>query len=192
MILLIFLIPAYLICSIPFGLVLTKIFTKHDLTKAGSKNIGATNVARVAGKKLALATLLLDGLKAMLVVWLASYYLEEVELMLVAAVAVLAHIFPIYLKFKGGKGVATTLGVLLALDPALLGIAAAAWLLTFVIFRISSLAALVMLLSLIPAALYLEASSEQIMLYIFLVLLLLFRHRENLTRLFKGQEKKLF
>ncbi len=105
-----FLIATYLICSIPFGLVLTKFVTKQDLRDLGSKNIGATNVSRVAGKKLGLITLILDGLKGAIMVIIAHFAFDDSShpdmfIMLVALVAVLGHCYSLYLKFNGGKGV---------------------------------------------------------------------------------------
>ena len=133
----------YLIGSIPFGLVLTKMAGFGDVRKIGSGNIGATNVLRTGNKGLALATLLLDGGKGAVVVILANIFFTQDYAVLAGSGAFIGHLFPIWLKFKGGKGVATFIGVMLALSwPAGLAVALT-WLLTALVFRMSSLSALV-------------------------------------------------
>ena len=133
----------YLVGSIPFGLVLTKLAGLGDVRKIGSGNIGATNVLRTGNKGLALATLLLDGGKGALVVILANIFLTQDYAVLAGGGAFLGHLYPIWLKFKGGKGVATFIGVMLAISwPAGLGVALT-WLIVALVFRISSLSALV-------------------------------------------------
>ena len=124
---LLFLILTYFISAIPFGLVLTKHFLKKDVRESGSGNIGATNVTRVAGKKIGALTLMLDGLKGMIMVIFARFLFSSVNylhlyLALVSLVAVVAHIYPIYLNFKGGKVVATAIAVLLALDTSVFNV----------------------------------------------------------------------
>ncbi len=147
-----FLVLTYVIAAIPFGLVLAKIFAKKDIRQFGSKNIGATNVARVLGKKLGFFTLILDGLKGALMVIIARFTFFDAEnlhllLVLVAAVAVLAHVYPIYLNFKGGKGVATAIAVLFALDPSVGFLSVCFWIMSFCLFRISSVASIIAVFS---------------------------------------------
>ena len=147
----VFLALTYFICAIPFGLVLAKIFGKQDIREAGSGNIGATNVARVLGKKFGLATLILDGVKGAIMVIAARYLFVDAKflnifLSLVGAVAVLAHIFPVYLNFKGGKGVATSLAVLLVIHPAIGFVGCLAWLIIFAFTRTSAIASLASIL----------------------------------------------
>ena len=134
----IFLALTYFVAAIPFGLVLAKIFGKKDIRKHGSNNIGATNVVRVLGKKLGLATLILDGAKGAMMIVFARYYFVDIYylnvfLVVVGVAAVLGHVFPIWLKFKGGKGVATGLAVLLAIDPIVGVICLFSWLIVFFI-----------------------------------------------------------
>jgi len=190
-----FLVLTYLIAAIPFGLVLTKIFAKKDVREFGSGNIGATNVVRVAGKKIGLLTLILDGLKGAIMVVIARFTFADASglhifLVLVGTVAVTAHIYPVYLNFKGGKGVATTLAVLLALDLniglSVIGI----WALTFAIFRTSSISSIAAIFSSIILSICYGTSISQILFCIFLFALILYRHKENLERLIAGKEKK--
>ncbi len=190
-----FLVLTYLIAAIPFGLVLTKIFAKKDVREFGSGNIGATNVVRVAGKKIGLLTLILDGFKGAIMVVIARFTFADASglhifLVLVGTVAVIAHVYPVYLNFKGGKGVATTLAVLLALDLniglSVIGI----WALTFAIFRTSSISSIAAIFSSIILSICYGTSISQILFCIFLFALILYRHKENLERLIAGKEKK--
>ena len=192
---LLFLILTYLIAAIPFGLVLTKIFVKKDVREFGSGNIGATNVVRVAGKKIGLLTLILDGFKGAIMVVIARFTFADASglhifLVLVGTVAVIAHVYPVYLNFKGGKGVATTLAVLLAIDLniglSVIGI----WALTFAISRTSSISSIAAIFSSIILSICYETSISQILFCIFLFTLILYRHKENLERLIAGKEKK--
>lgn len=190
-----FLILTYLIAAIPFGLILTKIFAKKDVREFGSGNIGATNVVRVAGKKLGFLTLILDGLKGAIMVVIARFTFGDVGglhifLALVGGVSVVAHIYPIYLNFKGGKGVATTLAVLLALDFNIGLLVIIIWALTFCVFRTSSISSLVSIISSIILSIYYNTPIAQIIFCILLFGLILFRHKENIERLVQGKEKK--
>jgi glycerol-3-phosphate acyltransferase PlsY len=190
-----FLVLTYAIAAIPFGLVLAKIFAKKDIRELGSKNIGATNVARVIGKKLGFCTLILDGMKGALMVIIARFGFHDsgklsLFLLLVGAVAVLAHIYPIYLRFKGGKGVATALAVLLAIDSFVGFLACCFWILSFRLFRISAISSLIAIFSSIFLSLALGAPASQVGFCCFLFILILLRHKENLSRLLKGEEKK--
>ena len=191
-----FLVLTYAIAAIPFGLVLAKTFAKKDIRQFGSKNIGATNVARVIGKKLGFATLILDGLKGAVMVIIARFSFYESEnlhliLVVVAAVAVLAHVYPIYLNFKGGKGVATAIAVLFALDPSVGFLSVCFWIMSFCLFRISSVSSIISIFSSIILSSSFEAPASQVYFCWFLSILILVRHKENIVRLLTGEEKKL-
>jgi glycerol-3-phosphate acyltransferase PlsY len=191
----IFLFITYLISSVAFGLFLGKIFAKIDIREHGSKNIGATNVARVINKKLGLATLLLDGLKggAMVIIARLIFYNSdnlEIFLIIVAAIAVIGHIFPIYLKFKGGKGVATSIATIMALDPYIGVAISLIWIVAFILFRISAISSLMAIFSAIIISIFYNSMAYNIF-YFLLFLLILYRHKENITRLIQGSENKL-
>jgi len=193
---LLYLSVTYLICSIPFGLIISKVFAGQDIRESGSKNIGATNVARVVGKKLGVLTLILDALKGAIMVIVAKYVFADLSylrdlLVVIALVAVLGHVFPIYLNFKGGKGVATTVAVLFALN-LVLGISVSViWLIIFSLFRISAVASLISIfLSIFLANVVFGSGLEQV-LCIALFVLIFYRHKENISRIIKGEEKKL-
>lgn len=193
---LLFLGLTYAIAAIPFGLVLAKIFAKKDIREFGSKNIGATNVARVIGKKLGFATLVLDGLKGAIMVIIARFAFYDLEnlhlfLVLVAAVAVLGHVYPVYLNFKGGKGVATAIAVLFALDFSVGFLVVCFWILSFCLFRISSISSMIAVFSSIIISTSFDAPGSQIGFCWFLFILILVRHKENIIRLITGEEKKL-
>jgi glycerol-3-phosphate acyltransferase PlsY len=192
---LLFLGLTYAIAAIPFGLVLAKIFAKKDIREFGSKNIGATNVARVIGKKLGFATLILDGLKGAIMVIIARFTFYELQnlhlfLVLVATVAVLGHVYPIYLNFKGGKGVATAIAVLFALNVSVGFLVICFWILSFCLFRISSISSIIAIFSSIIISTSLGAPGSQIAFCWFLSLLILVRHKKNIARLITGEEKK--
>ena len=175
--------------SIPFGLVLTKLTGTGNLRDIGSGNIGATNVLRTGRRGLAAATLLLDGAKGAAAVLLAREISLEAAL-IAGLFAVLGHNFPVWLKFKGGKGVATTLGVLLAIAWQVGLLAIATWLLTAAIFRFSSLAALVALLA-SPFYAYLLTVEKILIMTTLLTLLGIARHHENIRRLITGKERRI-
>ena len=180
----------YLLGSIPFGLILTKALGLGNLREIGSGNIGATNVLRTGNKGAAAATLLLDGAKGAVAVLLAREFGGEIAAQIAALAAFLGHCFPVWLGFKGGKGVATFLGLMLALAWPVGLLACATWLATAVISRISSLSALV-------AASWstlwcLVVGQQQVFfLTLALALLIIWRHRENLARLKAGTEPKI-
>ena len=186
----------YLLGSIPFGLVLTRMAGLGDVRKIGSGNIGATNVLRTGNKGLAAATLLLDALKGTAAVVIASRY--GIELGLIAGLgAFLGHLFPVWLGFRGGKGVATYLGVLLGIAwlplitawlPAL--VFAAVWILVAVVMRYSSLAALLAAICAPIAAWYVGLGDVAAGLA-FMSLLLFIKHRANISRLMSGSESKI-
>lgn len=191
-----FLVLTYFIAAIPFGLVIAKVFAKTDIRQLGSKNIGATNVARVVGKKLGFITLILDGMKGAVMVIVARFNFSELNnlhlfLVLVGAVAVLAHVYPIYLRFKGGKGVATAIAVLFALDFSVGFLVLCFWIMSFCLFRISAISSLIAIFFSIIFSMIFGAPLTQIFFCWFLFILILIRHKENIIRLLAGEEKKL-
>lgn len=181
---------AYLIGSIPFGVLITRALGLGDLRGIGSGNIGATNVLRTGNKKAALATLLLDGAKGAVAV-LAARYLAGPEAALVAGgAAFLGHLYPVWLRFRGGKGVATFLGVMLALAPVVGLICCLTWLAMAVISRISSLSALVAAVT-APVWLALIGPPGSVWLGIGMAGLVLARHHANIRRLLDGTEPRI-
>jgi len=182
-------VVGYLLGSIPFGLLLTRMTGKGDIRSIGSGNIGATNVLRTGSKGLAALTLLLDGGKGAAAALLMGHWGSDYAL-LAGLFAVVGHDFPIWLKFQGGKGVATTIGVLLALAWPVGLIACGVWLATALVFRISSLAALVALAA-SPLLMVWLADGSRAVIAALLALLAFARHYANIRRLFKGEEPKI-
>jgi len=181
---------AYLLGSIPFGLVLTRLAGLGDIRKVGSGNIGATNVLRTGHKGLAVATLLLDGAKGALAAVLGFRYGGPDMAVIAAVTAVIGHIFPVWLKFNGGKGMATALGVLLGLSWPVGLAACATWAATAAIFRYSSLATLVAIAAAPAYAVYL-ADRQRAEAALFIALLVWLRHHQNIRRLLKREEPKI-
>lgn len=180
----------YLLGSIPFGLVLVRLAGLGDVRSIGSGNIGATNVLRTGRKELAAATLILDSGKAGGAALLAGHFVGETAGLLAGGAAFLGHLYPVWLKFKGGKGVATWIGTLLAVAwPVGLG-AAATWLVTAGLFRMSSLAALVAATGAPVIALALGRPNVAA-LALFLAALIFWRHRANIGRILKGEEPRI-
>ena len=184
------LILGYLLGSIPFGLVLTKLAGTQDLRSIGSGNIGATNVLRTGRKGLAAATLLCDMLKGTLAVIIAGYYGGPNAAMLAALGAFLGHLFPVWLKFRGGKGVAVYIGVLIGLFWPAAIVFCVIWLTTAIVTRYSSLAALVASV-VTPIFLWWFGHLALASLFAVLTLLLFYMHRENIRRLQAGTEGKI-
>ena len=180
---------AYVLGSIPFGLLLTRSAGLGDIRKIGSGNIGATNVLRTGRKGLAAATLLLDGAKGALAVLVARHWGEEAAA-LAGCGALIGHLFPVWLGFKGGKGVATSLGVLLALDWRIGLVACASWLIVALVFRYSSLAALVAL-ALSPVFAWFLSGRSLAVVALFIAALVWIRHHENIRRLLRGEESRI-
>jgi len=180
----------YLLGSIPFGLVLTRAAGGPDVRTIGSGNIGATNVLRTGRKGLAAATLLCDVLKGTAAVLLAAYVAGHDATLTAGLGAFLGHLFPVWLKFKGGKGVATYIGVLLGLYWPAAAIFGAIWLVVAVIFRYSSLSALIAS-ALTPLALWLSGQPDIAALFVLLTVLLWIMHRANIARLMAGTEGKI-
>ncbi len=186
MITIFWLIFAYLCGSIPCGLLLTRKAGHGDIRKMGSGNIGATNVLRTGDKRLAIVTLLLDILKGVAPTVLAIFYAPEIAHW-VAVLAVLGHNFPLWLKLKGGKGVATTFGVLVALNPLLGLLLAFTWGITFTFSKISSLSSLVAA-GCAPFFGFLMIDDASFWAVLFLSTLLIVRHHGNIKRLIAGHE----
>jgi glycerol-3-phosphate acyltransferase PlsY len=182
-------ILGYLLGSIPFGLVLTKAAGLGDIRQIGSGNIGATNVLRTGNKPLALATLLLDGGKGAIAALIAAQF-SPLLAVIAGGAALLGHLFPVWLRFKGGKGVATTLGTLIAINW-MVGIAAClTWLAVAFALRISSLSALAAV-ALAPLYAYILGTGPQVIFAAFAAVLVWIRHRENIARMFKGIEPRI-
>lgn len=185
----------YLLGSIPFGLLITRAAGLGDVRKIGSGNIGATNVLRTGNKGLAAATLVLDALKGTAAVMIARHYGHDfgpwAGLGLWAGLgAFLGHLFPVWLGFKGGKGVATYLGVLIALGWHVALIFIVVWLVMAFVFRYSSLAALTAAV-IVPIALYFLSTPEVAGLFVVMSLIVIVKHRANISRLLAGTEGKI-
>ena len=185
----ILLFVSYLLGSIPFGIVVTKIFTDIEITKEGSHNIGASNVKRVAGTKLGLLTLFFDMLKGFVPTLIASYINSDIYFILLTGFfAFIGHLYSLFLKFKGGKGVATAAGVYLAVAPLPFLLSLAVYILTMAIVKIASVSSLFATLS-IPLFLYLfKMPYEYLVFSIVVTILIFYAHKDNFKRLIKGKE----
>ena len=183
------LVFGYLLGSIPFGLLITRLAGLGDVRKIGSGNIGATNVLRTGRKELAALTLLADALKGVVAVLVAGLYGPD-QAVAAGLGAFLGHLFPVWLGFKGGKGVATYLGVLVALAWQGALAFALAWLSVAIVTRYSSLAALVAAV-VVPVALYLLNHVQAAELFTLMSVIVFFKHRANIARLFKGTETRI-
>ena len=181
-------IISYLMGSIPFGLILTKIFLKKDIRDIGSGNIGATNVLRTGNKTVGYITLALDILKAVIpVIFVKIYYTDF--LYLASLCAFIGHVFPVWLKFKGGKGVATYVGIMFAINIYFGVIFALSWFVIFGITKFSSLSSLIASLS-VPVYLLVTGQFKDIFFFIIMFVLIFFTHRENIKRLKNKEETK--
>ena len=198
---------AYLLGSIPFGLLISKKFLKLDITKHGSNNIGATNVLRLGNKKVAFLTLILDVSKGLIPI-LISNKLGFDHLLIIGFFALMGHIFPIWLNFKGGKGIATYIGILIATSPIMAILFIIVWLIIFSIYRYSSLSAIcsVICMPVIYLSIQITPFSESLNIYstihntelfnlnltiiLFMTSILIYRHIENIKRLTAGKEAK--
>ena len=179
---------SYLFGSIPFGLLLTKIFLKKDIREIGSGNIGATNVLRAGNKILGYSTLVLDILKAVLPILYIKFFMND-YLYISALSIFIGHVFPIWLKFKGGKGVASYLGILCCLDIFTALIFGVIWISVFVLFKFSSLSSLLASLT-IPIFHFFYNSNSDYYFYFMMFILIFFTHRENIKRLRNNTESK--
>ena len=181
-------IVSYLFGSIPFGLLLTKIFLKKDIREIGSGNIGATNVLRSGNKILGYSTLVLDILKAVLPILYVKFFMND-YLYISALSIFIGHVFPIWLKFKGGKGVASYLGILCCLDIFTALIFGVVWISIFILFKFSSLSSLLASLT-IPIFHFFYNSNSDYYFYFMMFILIFFTHRENIKRLRNNTESK--
>ena len=179
---------SYLMGSIPFGFILTKIFLKKDIREIGSGNIGATNALRTGNKALGYSTLILDILKAIVPVIYVKIFYQDF-LYIASLCAFLGHVFPIWLKFKGGKGVATYLGILFAINFYFGIIFIISWFITFFISKFSSLSSLIGAAS-IPIYLLILTEFDQVIFFTIMFILIFFTHRENIKRLKNKEETK--
>ncbi|WP_323665823.1 glycerol-3-phosphate 1-O-acyltransferase PlsY [Aliarcobacter butzleri] len=197
----VFYLLAYLIGSIPFGLILAKTFAGVDIKSQGSKSIGATNVLRVVkqtnpslAKKLGIATVLLDALKGTLVLLVGIYYgVSNETLWAIAVLAVLGHCYSIYLGLEGGKGVATGLGVYIVLIPYSTLIGAIVWIVCAKVLKISSLSSLLGLVAAVISAIFIYDDlgiNSNVPMYL-IAFIILYKHIPNIVRLIKGQESKV-
>ena len=179
---------SYFLGSIPFGLLLTKIFTGKDVRKIGSGNIGATNVLRTGNKSIGYSTLTLDISKAVLPVLFIKF--NYPDYIYVSSLCVfLGHLFPVWLKFKGGKGVATYVGILFCINVMFGFIFISTWMIFYLIFKYSSLSSLVSTLSL-PVYLLFFLNGQNIIFFLIMFVLIVFTHRENIKRLINKEESK--
>ena len=181
-------LTSYLIGSIPFGFLLTKIFLNKDIRNIGSGNIGATNTLRTGNKKIGFSTLILDILKATIAIIFVKFNYSE--FIFISSLCVfLGHVFPIWLKFKGGKGVATYVGILLSINLTYGLIFITVWLIVFFIFKYSSLSSIIASLS-IPLYLFIFLNSLNLFFLLIILILIFFTHRENIKRLINKEESK--
>jgi glycerol-3-phosphate acyltransferase PlsY len=188
---LIFILMGYLIGSFPSGLVYTRLAGMEDIRNLGSGNIGATNVLRTGNKKIALATLITDMLKGITAILIAKSFLSDTQATFIGVAAFLGHIYPVWLKFKGGKGVATYIGVIAGLSIWAVTGFALIWLIMAGLFRYSSLAALTASLA-VPIIFYIQPDSQNIALIsLVMTFIVFFKHLENIQRLRKGVETKM-
>ncbi len=179
---------SYLLGSIPFGYLLTKFFLKKDIRKIGSGNIGATNALRTGNKLLGYFTLLLDISKAVVPILIIKNYLHE-YIYISSLCVFLGHIFPVWLKFKGGKGVATYVGILFSINYFIGLVFIAIWFAIYLIFKFSSLSSLVASLS-VPIFYFYYYENQNYYFYIIMFILIFFTHRENIKRLINKTESK--
>ncbi len=182
-------IYSYVLGSIPFGLILTKIFLKQDLREIGSGNIGATNALRTGKKSLGLATLLLDGLKGYLAI-LITINLDPSFIFLSGLICFLGHIFPAWLKFKGGKGIAVYLGILFAFSLKFGFLFIISWMIILYLSKYSSLSSLISSLIIFLYSLF-EYDLNQSIFYFIIFIIVIYSHRENLVRLKNKTENKI-
>ena len=180
---------SYFLGSIPFGLIVTKIFLKKDIRNIGSGNIGTTNVLRTGKKSLAVATLLLDALKGYASVVVSLIYFNDL-IFLSALICFIGHVFPIWLSFKGGKGVAVYLGIIISLSFPLGIVFGVSWLFIALIFKYSSLSSMVGALAVLLYSILLNDYSLSFFLFMIFIIIL-FTHRENIRKLKNSEESKI-
>ena len=180
---------SYLLGSIPFGILVSKVFGLGNLRDIGSGNIGATNVLRTGNKLAALMTLILDGLKGVLVVVVARFISEDAAIT-ASIFVIIGHIYPVWLRFSGGKGVATFIGAILALSFVTGLLVCFIWIIIALIFRYSSLSAIVSSAS-APIGVFLFYDNEALVVTLFMTVLIWYRHKDNIRRLIDGSEAKI-
>ncbi len=180
---------SYLLGSIPFGILVSKVFGLGNLRDIGSGNIGATNVLRTGNKLAALITLILDGLKGALVVVVARFISEDAAIT-ASIFVIIGHIYPVWLRFSGGKGVATFIGAILALSFVAGLLVCFIWIIIALIFRYSSLSAIVSSAS-APIGIFLFYDNEALVVTLFMTVLIWYRHKDNIRRLIDGSEAKI-
>ena len=180
---------SYFLGSIPFGLIITKIFLNQDIRNVGSGNIGTTNVLRTGKKSLAITTLIFDILKGYVSVLITLKYFNDL-IYFSALICIIGHIFPVWLKFKGGKGVATYLGIILALSFKFGIIFGITWLIISFIFKYSSLASIIGALIVFAYSTILDNTTLSVFLFISFIIIL-YTHRENIVRLKDSKETKI-
>ncbi|HUB84564.1 MAG TPA: glycerol-3-phosphate 1-O-acyltransferase PlsY [Rhizomicrobium sp.] len=184
------LLIGYLLGSIPFGLIFTWLAGEGDVRKIGSGNIGATNVLRTGNRWAALATLIFDAAKGAAAVLIAAHYFGEMGAVAAAIGATLGHLFPVWLGFKGGKGVAVSLGILLALYWPVALMAAGTWIVAALLFRISSLAALIAAIA-APFYMLTFGLTNYAIATLVIAILVFIMHRDNIRRLTRGEEPRI-
>ena len=179
---------SYLMGSMPFGFLLTKLFLKIDIREIGSGNIGATNVLRTGNKLIGYGTLILDIVKAVIPVLISKFYFEEY--IYISALAVfIGHVFPIWLKFKGGKGVATYVGILFCINIYLGLIFIVSWLIIFLFSKFSSLSSILATL-IVPVYTFFNNDFENKYFFVIMFILIFYTHKENVKRLINKEESK--
>ena len=181
-------IISYLMGSIPFGLILTKFFLKKDIRDIGSGNIGATNALRTGNKLIGYTTLILDISKAIIPVIYVKVNFPEL-IFIASLCAFLGHVFPVWLKFKGGKGVATYVGILFSINILLGAIFIISWIVIFILSRFSSLSSIIGAIS-IPVYLLIVGQNNNVIFFVIMFVLIFFTHRENIKRLKNKEESK--
>ena len=189
----IYVLISYLLGSIPFGLLLVKIFEGKDIREIGSKNIGATNVMRTGNKFLAFCTFLLDALKGTLAAYLSLKNINDSLMFQISIISIfLGHMFPIWLKFKGGKGISTLFGVTAYLAPVIFLISIITWYLMFKITKISAAGGITATIATFILTFFIHIPNLQFCLsiaYGIIMLLIVFKHKENIIRIIDGNEK---
>ena len=185
---LVIVIASYLMGSIPFGLILTKLFLNKDIREIGSGNIGATNALRTGNKLIGYSTLVLDIAKAIIPVIYVKFNYPDL-IYIVSLCAFLGHVFPIWLKFKGGKGVATYVGILFSINIILGFIFVASWLFIFLLSKYSSLSSIIASIS-VPIYIIITGQINDAIFFAIMFILIFFTHRENIKRLKNKEESK--
>ena len=182
-------IYSYILGSIPFGLIITKFFLDKDIRNIGSGNIGTTNVLRTGKKSLAAATLILDVLKGYTSIFIANIYFNEL-IYLSALICFIGHIFPLWLKFKGGKGVAAYLGIILGISFSLGVVFGLVWLLLAIIFRYASLSSIIGSMSVWIYSIFMDNDIQTYLLFIIFIIII-YTHKDNIIRLKNSSENKI-